>query len=489
MRKETTSVLTLLSVLLLVCALFGCSGSQSTEATSQSAETTQEQAAETEATEQAADETATQEADAQAAEQESAYLDAWAGRDGYTLKQVVAVSRHNLRAPQDKNLEKLDNSTTHEWIAWTGGGSELTTKGGVAETIMGEFFRKWLEDEGLIPANFRPEGDEVRIYANPRQRTLATAQFFSTGMLPVANVEIETNAEYDKRDPVFMPRFGYVSDSYNEAALAEIESLDGDAGLAGFDADLQPCYDLISEVMDYKNSPAYTGEESDLVTGNAGYSIALGEEPAVSGSIKSANVFSDALTLQYQEAENEEDAAFGTILTPEQWKMIAMPKNLYGDKRYDSKLVAVDCAHLLVDEVASELDRDGRVFTFMCGHDSNQSSLLHALGVMDYELPDTLEIRTPIGGKILFEVWENASGDKFCNIRYVYATTDQIRSLDMLTLENPPASFDLDFEGLERNADGLYALEDVKQMLADTQAMYAQLPVDYPEAQELADAA
>ena len=29
------------------------------------------------------------------------------------------------------------------------------------ETEMGQFFRKWVVDAGLLPDNYRPEGDEV----------------------------------------------------------------------------------------------------------------------------------------------------------------------------------------------------------------------------------------------------------------------------------------------------------------------------------------
>lgn len=480
MNKRGTGLLlaTLLAILLAFGPLAGCASQQATQGEGQAAATS-EVSSEGESARSA-----------EPAATGSAYADAWKPRDGYTLKQVVAMSRHNLRAPQEKDMDALGKSTTHSWIAWTSNGSELTVKGGVAETIMGEFFRRWLESEQLIPQNYIPADGEVRFYANPRQRTLATAQFFSSGLLPVANVDIEYHGEYDSRDPVFKPRFGYVSDDYAEAATKEIEAQGGDKGLAGLDADLQENYDLIQQVLDYQNSPAYkAGDAKDLKVGDATYKIELDEEPAVSGSLKTANGLSDALTLQYYETEDLADASFGTELSYDQWQQIAAVKNAFGDRRYSSKLVSVDCAHLLVSEISDELGKDGRRFSFLCGHDSNQSSLLHALGVKDYELPSTIETKTPIGGKILFEVWENASGEQFCNIRYVYATTEQVRNLDLLSLDEAPASYDLEFEGLTRNADGLFALDDVKALLANTVAAYDQLAIDYPEEVQLDQAA
>jgi glucose-1-phosphatase len=492
-RKNAMLIVSLLAMLLAFGPLAGC-GQQSTgttggtESSTATSEEASEQAAETTGTTEAAQSEESAEAtdDANAS---STYASAWQPRDGYTLKQVVAMSRHNLRAPQEKDMEVLAQSTPHEWVAWSSNGSELTVKGGVAETIMGEFFRKWLENEQLIPQNYIPGEGEVRFYANPRQRTLATTQFFSSGMLPVANVDIEYHGDYDTRDPTFKPRFSFVSDSYTEAATDEIASLGGDEGLAGIDKDLQENYDLIAQVLDYQNSPAYkSGDAKDLKVGDFAYEIATDEEPSVSGSLKEANKLSDALSLQYFEADDLADAAFGTELTLDQWKQITAVKNAYGDRRYNSKLVSVNCAHLLVSEIADNLGKDGLRFSFLCGHDSNQSSLLHALGVKDYELPDTIETKTPIGGKIMFEVYENASGEQFCNIRYVYATTEQVRNLELLSLEQTPASYDLEFEGLTRNADGLFSLADVQKLLADTVAAYDQLAVDYPEEAESEEA-
>ena len=45
-----------------------------------------------------------------------------------------------------------------------------------------QYFRQWLVSEGLIPENWRPEGDAVRFYANAKQRTQATARYFSAGI-------------------------------------------------------------------------------------------------------------------------------------------------------------------------------------------------------------------------------------------------------------------------------------------------------------------
>jgi len=100
------------------------------------------------------------------------------------------MSRHNIRSPLTSGGAAYMRVTPHDWFKWTSPSSQLSLRGGVLETAMGQFFRKWVVAEDLLPDNYRPEGEEVLFYANSRQRTFATAKCFSAGFLPFANVEI-----------------------------------------------------------------------------------------------------------------------------------------------------------------------------------------------------------------------------------------------------------------------------------------------------------
>ena len=48
------------------------------------------------------------------------------------------------------------------------------------------------------------------------------------------------------------------------------------------------------------------------------------------------------------------------------------------------------------------------------------TSVLAALGVEDYELPNAIEPTTPIGSKVVFERWVNDDGDSFFKVELVY---------------------------------------------------------------------
>ena len=90
-------------------------------------------------------------------------------RAKYELKEVVVMSRHNIRSPLSSGGAAYQRVTPHTWFAWSSPSSQLSLRGGVLETEMGQFFRQWVVGEGLLPDNYRPEGDEVLFYANSRQ--------------------------------------------------------------------------------------------------------------------------------------------------------------------------------------------------------------------------------------------------------------------------------------------------------------------------------
>lgn len=407
----------------------------------------------------------------------------------YKLQQVVVLSRHNIRAPLSTNGSVLATATQHEWTNWTAEGSELTMRGGALETMNGQFFRGWLEHEGLIGKNWQPEDGQVRFYANGRQRTIATAQYFSSGMLPVANVGIETHVDLDVSDPVFSPVLTFMSEAYEEAALDQIAQMGGDDKMAGLASGLSDSYELIADVLDYTESEGYeSGELKDFDTTDTGVVLEQGAEPAMTGSLKLACQLADALVLQYYEAPDAKSAAFGHDLTEEQWTTISKAKDVYGDILFTAPVVATNVAHPLLEEIGSELDADGRVFTFLCGHDSNVGSVLAALGVQDYELPDTIEKKTPIGCKLLFEKWADEDGALYGRVRLMYQSTDQLREGTMLSGHEAPLAVELSFDGLEKNADGLYAYDDLRAHLQKAADAYDDLVEAYGEI-ELAEAA
>lgn len=383
-------------------------------------------------------------------------------KEQYKLKEVVILSRHNIRSSLSVNGSMLQKMTPHEWIKWSAAPSELTLRGGALETIMGQFFRKWTVDEGLFTENAVPTVDEVNFYANSMQRTIATAQYFSSGFMPIANLHINHRFTPSKMDPVFFPALTKSSEAFKAQALKEIAAMGGKKGIVGINEGLKDSYQLIERVLDLKNSPACkSGEVCAFNDYNTQLKLEKGDEPNMKGSLKFANSASDALILQYYEDTDPVQAAFGQKLSNDEWEKIAKVKDVYGDVLFTAPIVAVNVAHPLLVYMKDELNAKNRKFTFLCGHDSNIASVNAALEVEEYSLPQSIEKKTPIGSKLVFEKWVDKEGKEFVAVNIVYQTTEQLRNVTLLNLENRPVVFSLKLKGLKANPDGLYSIESV----------------------------
>ncbi len=396
-------------------------------------------------------------------------------REGYTLEQVVVLSRHNARAPFMGSTSFVRKVTPHAWMQWSCNPGELTVRGGTAELQMGQYFRKWLEAQGLFPANYRPGAEKIRIYANSMQRTIATARFFATGLLPVANVPVETHMQWNRSDPTFSNGLTYMSDAYRAAALAAMREQYAEE-LAG----LADNFALLSDVVDMKASEAWkNGSLTALDPNDLVVVLQQGSDPTSKNSLQTAISISDALVLQYYEAENPTDASFDHALTFAQWQQLGQIKNLWGDILYTTPLLSVNCAHRMLSEIRNELNQDGRVFTFICGHDTNLASVLGALGAERYELSDSIE-KTPVGGKVVFSRWHDANGKRYYSVDLVYPTPDQIRGERRIDSANPPGIYSIRLSGLTADENGLYSERDFIGRLQSAFDAYDRLAQDYP---------
>lgn len=380
----------------------------------------------------------------------------------YKLKEVVILSRHNIRSPLSTNGSALSKMTPHEWTNWSSAASELTLRGGVLETEMGQFFRKWTIETGLFKDNYVPTIDEVNVYANSMQRCIATAQYFSGGFMPVANLRVNHRYVPSKMDPIFFPRLTKSTEAFRTEAMKQINAMGGKEGLIGINKSLKESYDLIAKVLDMKQSEYYKkGEIKDFVNNDTQITLELNQEPGMKGSLKNANSASDAFILQYYEEPDGMKAAFGHKLTTEDWTKIAKVKDVYGDVLFTAPIVAVNVAHPLLQYMYDELNDKDRKFTFLCGHDSNIASVDAALGVEEYSLPNSIEKKTPIGSKLVLEKWVDAAGKAYIAVNLVYQSTDQLKQMSLLDLQHAPQVFSLKLKGLNQNTDGLYTFEDV----------------------------
>ena len=393
-------------------------------------------------------------------------------KDSYVLVQEVVFSRHNIRSPLSTRGSDLERVTPCEWVDWGVPAAFLTPRGGRIEEQVGAYFYSTVS-EPLGPF----DNGNTLFYANSRQRTKATATHFLQGFDP--ELTLYYTSEEDVMDPLFMPQFTFMSEALHERIIAEMNAAGGAAGTPedpykGIRQAISTLTDdirFMEGIIDFSHSPyALENGVEHLPTETVEIITEVGDEPRLKGDYQLINSIADALVLQYYETGSE----FGKAVTMEDVRRIGHVKTVYDEMLFGTPTASTLVSHPLVAYIRKELGGDAHRFTFLCGHDSNIASLSTALG---FEMPptvDAVEHRTPIGSKIVFRKYRKGS-EYFVDIRLVYASVSQLRETVPIDAAHTPVTLSIGLEGLQRNADGYYTLEDVLGRFDTTLSRYEEL--------------
>ena len=378
----------------------------------------------------------------------------------YRLENVVIFSRHNVRSPTVSGSKILTQVTNRKWIKWSGNAGELSTRGGLLETAMGEYFRKYLEHENFLTANYVPAENEFKFYANSRNRTVSTAKFFASGLLPVADVNIEHKYPVEtNNDEIFFTKMNDVDENFREKILAEAAKQNNVKTFGEVGEKLEPSVRLIEKIIDFKTSP-YAKEKniSTLPTDDFNLTLETNKTIKSSGGIEIAHNVVDGLLMQFYEEPFTYQKSFGRKISDKEFEQMmtlhrSVVTTVFGNP-LSAPVICQPTLKFLSEEIAAD-----RKFTFICGHDSNMTAMLTTLEVENFSFPNTYE-KIPIGAKFVIEKRLGDDGKEYAKIYLLYQKFDQIKNLDVLSLENPPQTFDLKFKGLQANEDGLYLYGD-----------------------------
>ena len=235
-------------------------------------------------------------------------------------------------------------------------------------------------------------------------------------------------------------------------------------------------------MLDVKQSPLYKkGTFQHFYPVGAKLQLEQNKAPLVLGTANMAILAGDSLIMQYYEEPDDLKAAFNHKLTTKDWEKIGQILENHYAALFGAPIVAVNLAHPLLQVMSQELALDSRKFTLLCGHDLNLFSLVSALEVEPYQLPQSILKKAPIGVKLVIEKWAGKDGQEYASLSLVYLNTQQLRSRSMLDLDHPPMIYPLSLNGLTKNGDGLYRFSDLQARFAKAVAAYDQLPGRQPD--------
>lgn len=372
------------------------------------------------------------------------------------LDKVIILSRHNVRTPLSKNLEKM---TPYEWPKWEEKPGFLTKKGYLLEEYMGKYFYTWLNKEGVLPKNC-PNENDFYVYSSNTQRTIYSAIAFINKGFPNCNITIH-HADESKPEPILSNYIHNSSIAFRNIAISEMKNvLDH--------LNLNFSYHSMEDILNYTNSDfCRVDNKCDMSEGVNELNIVVEKKPTLSGPLKICNEAVDAFLMAYYNGFNLTNVAWGKLNTTEQWNSILELSNGYHNVTYNTSHVAKDLSRPLINYIKKMFLEEHKKVTLLMGHDVNIYVLLNAMYFKPFSLFDSF-VSTPIGGKIVFQKWfDKTKNTHLLKINYIYQSNEQIRDGSMLSLDKPPQIALLELKNCTTDNEGFCLWDDFVSFLND----------------------
>lgn len=375
------------------------------------------------------------------------------------LKQVVVLSRHNIRTTIRPDL--LPKYSPKTWPEITQKPGQLTKKGTLMEQHMGEYFKEWLDSENFFRP-ICPDVDTVYLYANSMNRTVQTAEAFAEGAFEDCYVPVHHEYSYEKMEEMFRPIISNGTAAFKNMVFNEINQKLKDTKLKESLLEL-------NEILDIKFSEICKTESiCDLSdTSKSKITFAVGRELWVEGPLYVANTVLDSFYMSYYEGAPLKDVAWGLLKTPEIWHTVT--EITRKDQRMRYSTIARDYGSKLKKCITKIMLNYAEMpkFILIVGHDFNQNALTTAMDFKPFTLPNHYELY-PMGGKIVFQRWI-VDANEYLKIEYIYPSWTQLRSGAKFTMKSPPQRVVLELKWCKADANGFCSWSEFIRKLSAMQ--------------------
>ena len=371
---------------------------------------------------------------------------AFAGEPDSELKLVIMVTRHGVRSPLYTNAE-LGKFAAQAWPQWSVPKGILTPHGRQQMTLMGTYYRARYSAEGLLTGDATRDLPCVFFRTDSDQRTVETGRDLAAGLLPGTAPDMHARP-LDELDPLFravkLPighpdralavaavqgQIGQNPAAIRQACAAEFATLHrvlfGDAAVAPGKVDLRD--------LPWAVEP-----------GSSDHTV------SVTGALRDAMHITDGLMLQYAEGMPMTDVGWGRLSPTDLTQVLRLHSLYFGLTQgtfYPSQVQGSNLAsHILqtIGQAVSSRADPGAFGTpdhklvVIVAHDTNIANLGGLMG-LSWWLPGTQPNPLLPGGSLVFELRQRRSDHQFVvRTYYVSQTLEQMRSLEPLTLKNPP---------------------------------------------------
>lgn len=362
------------------------------------------------------------------------------------LVQVVLLSRHGVRSPT-KTSPPLEDVAKDAWPKWPVGPGELTPHGVQAATAMGEFYRYYFSQAGVLGSNGCPRTHEVFVWSDVEERTVKTAQSILDGMYNGCGLKPRTQANRKEDDPLFHPDTGGVCKPDGATVRNAIIGRIGNHPDALMEAYAEP-FARLQNVLGCcapkvcAPSTAATCKLQDVPN-------TITPEGKLKGPISIASTLTEVFLLEFADGMPEDQVGWGRVDEPTLRELLQLHELRY-DLAERTFYPAQQAGSNLLDQVLSTLRARvtgkaaktnrapaGAKFVLFAGHDTNIANLGGMLNI-DWALDGYQPNATPPDGALAFELFlGKSSGKYYVELFYFAQSPGQLRYASKLTPDRP----------------------------------------------------
>jgi 4-phytase / acid phosphatase len=379
------------------------------------------------------------------------------------LSFAVILARHGVRSPIT-SIEQLDAFSSEPWPVWGVPSGDLTPRGRKLMEFFGSYYRGYFSSYGLLPPTGCEDADHIHIRADIDARTRETGRALASGMMPGCNLDVHVASGKD--DPLFSPLNAGVGEPDRALAVASIAGRIG-GNPSALIATYRYAFDTLREVLfgcaPFSPCPAerQSGKQTLLDQPSTVVAVTGGHAADIQGPLKIGSNLSEALLLEYANGMEGRDLGWGRLTRVKLLEIMRIHE-AYADLARQTPYVArIQASNLLSHILRSmaqavsgttlsgSLGKCGDRVLVIAGHDTNLSNIAGMLGV-SWLLSGYQPAETPPGGALVFELWQQGTGEFVVNTYFTAQSLEQMRKVLPPSLDNPPLKSPIFVPGCSR---------------------------------------
>lgn len=390
---------------------------------------------------------------------------------GDRLKMVIVLSRHGVRSPT-WTADRLNAYSALPWPDWNVPPGYLTSRGFELVRLLGSYDRAAFAETGLVAAEGCADAARTYIWADTDQRTLESGRALAAGMFPGCPPAVDS-LPAGETDPLFHP-------ASTNAKRAHLFTTAGDTD-AGAMRRTTPQQNELLEEMNHvllgcaargACTPVHVPSTPLLRHGHAAATEGANGGTGAEDALALASTFAEDFLLEYAEGMPASEIGWGHVDELQLRRFLQLHSDNF-DLMYRTPALARNEASNMLFRIARTLEQGaeqhpvtgalGPVNTrvvILAGHDTNIAAIAALLGLhwtLDGRTDDT-----PPGMQLAFELWQDKSGAWSVRVTVAMQTLSQLRAVQRLTPDAPPAHEDLLLTGCSTQAHAC-ALQDFER--------------------------